>query len=75
MVNRQASGQHFRFHDIRFRIVKRKGNSLKTIRVTNTKQSSSLSNTKGFLIYQDRITFSWYSLPSSISSSVPNAFM
>ena len=30
-------GQEFRFHDIRFRIVKRKGNSLKTIRVTRTK--------------------------------------
>jgi len=30
-------GQEFRFHDIRFRIVKRKGNSLKTIRVTKTK--------------------------------------
>ncbi len=30
-------GQEFRFHDIRFRIVKRKGNSLKTIRVTKAK--------------------------------------
>ena len=30
-------GQEFRFHDIRFRIVKRKGNSLKTIRLTKAK--------------------------------------
>jgi len=32
-----SPGQEFRFHDIRFRIVKRKGNSLKTIRVTKAK--------------------------------------
>jgi Mg2+/Co2+ transporter CorB len=28
-----SPGQEFRFHDIRFRIVKRKGNRLKTIKV------------------------------------------
>ena len=32
-----SPGQEFRFHDIRFQIVKRKGNSLKTIRVTKVK--------------------------------------
>ena len=32
-----SSGQEFRFHDIRFRTVKRKGKTLKTIRVTKAK--------------------------------------
>jgi len=32
-----SPGQEFRFHEIRFRIVKRKGNFLKTIRITKAK--------------------------------------